>query len=93
MAPFMLKKQPDIVTTVRFGRVMGEDDDRWGVKRKNRDENLYCTKKKSYHSCKEGEGGFIHCFILFLINLIVFRRLRKYIGPQSFSKWPDAEAR
>ena len=48
----MLKKQPDIVTTIRFDPI-----------------NLCFTK------------------------LFLSRRLRKYIGPQSYCNWPDVEAR
>ena len=52
VVPLMLKKQPDIVTTIRFELI-----------------NL--------------------CFP----KLFCFRRLRKYIGPQSYCNWPDVEAR
>ena len=28
-----------------------------------------------------------------LLKTVLFRRLRKYIGPQSYCNWPDVEAR
>ena len=55
LAPLMLKKQPDIVTTIRL--------------QLNAD------------------------ILLNICNIDIYRRLRKYIGPQNYCNWPDKTAR
>ena len=57
VVPLMLKKQPDIVTTIRFLVLL------------------------------------LQQFSLLLNLCVSLRRLRKYIGPQSYCNWPDVEAR
>ena len=57
VVPLMLKKQPDIVTTIRFLVLL------------------------------------LQIFSLFSNSCVSLRRLRKYIGPQSYCNWPDVEAR